>query len=149
MLPVMAAAALQHCGLGRGSRPGGAAPDLAVLRCGGLLHPGAARAMWDHLPGPGAACESGQLPGIVCRVWEQMCCGSGISAHTAVGGYAASGAVPLLLPLSRGEAGCAPGSLPVEVGAGHLFYFVFVTRFLTALCIQNIKLQLVFVCQRC
>lgn len=43
------------------------------------------------------------------------------------------------------------GSLPVEVGAGHLFSFVFECYqvFNSALCIQNIKLQLVFVCQRC
>lgn len=116
-----------------------------------ILHPGASGAMWDHPPGLGAGGESGQLPGIVCRVWEQMCCSTGISAHTAVGGYAVSGAIPLLLPLSRGEAVCAPRFLPVEVGAGHLFSFVFERYQVSnsALCVQNIKLQLVLVCQRC
>lgn len=126
---------------------------LTWLCCAVLWWIAASWSIWDYVgpsAGPGAGGESGQLPGIVCWVWEQMCCSRGIAAHTAVGGYAVSGAIPLL-PLSRGEAVCAPGSLPVEVAAGHLFSFVFKCYqvFNSALCVQNIRLQLVFVCERC
>lgn len=59
---------------------------------GALLHPGAYGA-GEHRAGagslvwgsPGQLGESGQLPGIVRCVWEQMCCSSGISAHSCRG----------------------------------------------------------------
>lgn len=52
-------------------------------RCCFREHPGPA--CGTGRPGRGQPSESGQLPGIVRRVWEQMCCSSGISAHSCGG----------------------------------------------------------------
>jgi len=54
------------------------------------------------------------------------------------------------LCLWRGEDVC-PGSLPGEVGAGHLIpiAFGFYRGFNATLCVQSIEPWLVFVCQRC
>lgn len=53
--------------------------------------------------------------------------------------------------LAGGGEDVCPGSLPGEVGAGHLIpvTFGFYRGFNTTLCVQSIEPWLVFVCQRC
>lgn len=109
---------------------------------------------------PGACGESRQLLGVVH--WSGSRCATAVGfLCTAVGLYviqAPASAVSLLIPLLQscvsggggGEDVC-PGSLPGEVGAGHLIpvTFGFYRGFNTTLCVQSIEPWLVFVCQRC